>query len=76
MVQIAVINESTVISDADVQKMIPAFDQQWNRDLKPVWGVDEATFGFVPKGQKPGAGTWWVVFLDNSDQAGALAYTI
>lgn len=74
MVQIAVINESTAISDADVQRMIPAFDQQWNKDLAPVWGVDEATFGFTAKGQTPSAGSWWVVFLDNSDQAGALAY--
>ena len=74
MVQIAVINESTAISDADVQKMIPAFEQQWNKDLKPVWGLDEATFGFVAKGHAPSPGMWWVVFLDNSDQAGALAY--
>jgi hypothetical protein len=74
MPQIAVINESTAIADADVQKMLPAFEQQWNRDLKPVWGVEEATFAFVPKGQTPVAGTWWVVFLDDSDQAGALAY--
>jgi hypothetical protein len=74
MIQLAVINESTAISDADVQHMIPAFDQQWNKDLVPVWGVEEGTFAFVPKARKPAAGTWWVVFLDNSDQAGALAY--
>lgn len=74
MPQIAVINESTAISDADVQNMLPAFDQQWNKDLLPVWGVDAATFAFVPKGQTPASGTWWVVFLDDSDQAGALAY--
>jgi hypothetical protein len=74
MPQIAVINESTAITDADVQIMLPAFDQQWNSDLKPVWGVDDATFTFVPKGQQPAAGAWWMVFLDNSDQAGALAY--
>ena len=74
MVQIAVINESTAISDADVQNMISAFGQQWNHDLAPVWGLDTATFSFVPKNQQPAAGTWWVVFLDNSDQAGALAY--
>jgi hypothetical protein len=24
--------------------------------------------------QTPGPGAWWLVFLDNSDQAGALAY--
>ena len=74
MPQIAVINESTAISDADVQNMLPAFGQQWNKDLQPIWGVDEATFTFVPKNQTPATGTWWVVFLDDSDQANALAY--
>jgi hypothetical protein len=74
MPQIAVINESTAIADADVQNMLPAFNQQWNQDLLPVWGVDAATFTFVPQGQAPASGTWWVVFLDDSDQAGALAY--
>ena len=74
MPQLAVINQSTVISDADVQKMLPAFTQQWNNDLRPIWGVDPATFTFVPKGHAPAAGNWWLVFLDDSDQAGALAY--
>ncbi|MGC2415425.1 MAG: hypothetical protein WA459_22360 [Stellaceae bacterium] len=74
MPQIAVINESTVISDADVQAMLPAFDRQWNEDLIPIWGVDTAQFAFTPKGRQPAVGAWWLVFLDNSDQAGALAY--
>lgn len=74
MLQIAVINESTASTDTDVQKMLPAFSQQWNTDLKQVWGVDDATFSFVPSGQQPAAGSWWIVFLDDSDQAGALAY--
>ncbi len=74
MPAIVVINESTKITDAEVQKMMPAFEHQWNIDLKPVWGVDTATFEFVPKGRKPASGTWWMVFLDDSDQAGALAY--
>jgi hypothetical protein len=74
MLQIAVINESTVAADADVQKMIPAFDSQWNQDLNSIWGVGAATFGFAPKQTAPPAGSWWVVFLDDSDQADALAY--
>lgn len=74
MLQIAVINEATAITDGHVQEMLPAFDQQWNKDLAPIWGVGTATFTFVPKSQKPAAGAWWVVFLDDSDQAGALAY--
>ncbi len=74
MPQIAVINESTACTDADVQQWIPALAKQWNTDLRQVWGVDEATFAFIPKGTQPAAGTWWLVFLDDSDQAGALAY--
>jgi hypothetical protein len=74
MPQIAVINESTAIIDQDVQNMLAAFDQQWNKDIGPIWGLQPATFAFVPKGHAPAAGSWWVVFLDNSDQAGALAY--
>jgi hypothetical protein len=74
MVQIAVINESTAVADGDVQRMIPAFNSQWNNDLNSVWGVGAATFAFNPKQQSPPAGSWWVVFLDNSDQANALAY--
>ena len=74
MPQIAVMNESTAISDADVQKMLPAFQQQWNNDLRTVWGVDDASFVFVPKNHMPSAGSWWLVFLDDSDQADALAY--
>ena len=37
-------------------------------------GVGEANFTFVSKDHSPAAGTWWVVFLDDSDQADALAY--
>jgi hypothetical protein len=74
MPQIAIINESTAVADADVQKMLPAFDQQWNKDLVPIWGVDAATFTFVPAGQTPAPATWWLVFLDDSDQANALGY--
>ena len=74
MLQIAVINESTTANDGDVQKMIPAFETQWNQDLNSVWGVGEASFAFTAKQTAPPAGSWWVVFLDNSDQADALAY--
>lgn len=74
MPNIAVINESTIYPNGQVQAMIPAFAQQWNQDLKPVWSVEDAIFVFVPRGTQPAPGAWWVVFLDNSDQADALAY--
>ena len=74
MPHIAVINQSAAITNAAVQHMLPAFTHQWNTDLRPIWGVEEATFTFAPKGKKPEPHSWWLVFLDNSDQADALAY--
>lgn len=74
MPRVAVINESTSIADTDVEAMLPAFLSQWNSDLVSVWPVELATFSFFSAGHAPPAGTWWVVFLDDSDQANALAY--
>jgi len=74
MLHIAVINESNTTTDDAVRAMVPAFGTQWNKDLDPVWGVGQASLHFVAKHSKPSAGAWWVVFLDNTDQADALAY--
>jgi hypothetical protein len=74
MRSIAVINESAGVRHADIQAMLPAFDQQWNRDLRAIWGVDAASFAFLPEPRPPAPGAWWVVFLDSSDQADALGY--
>ena len=74
MPHLAVINESSVASDAAIQAMLPAFLSQWNSDLMPVWPIESATFSFFAAGQAPPAGTWWLVLLDDSDQANALAY--
>jgi len=74
MLQIAVINESTAIADVPVQEMIPAFSTQWNTDLNAAWGVGAAQFTFSPASATPASGAWWVLFLDDSDQADALAY--
>lgn len=72
-IQVAIINSSTVLTDAQVQAAIPALQTQVHRDFAPVWGTD-ADLTFVPSGSTPPAGAWWLVILDNSDQAGALGY--
>ena len=74
MPRLAVINESSVAADAAIQAMLPAHSRQWNSDLMPVWPIESATVSFVAVGHAPPAGTWWVVFLEDSDQANALAY--
>ncbi|MBI3447427.1 MAG: hypothetical protein HY049_00700 [Acidobacteria bacterium] len=73
-IKIAVVNASTVVTDAKlVQKVVAALQTQVTRDFAPAWGID-ADLRYVPKGSKPAAGEWWLVILDNSDQAGALGY--
>ena len=72
-IQIAVINASTTLADNVAQKAIPALQTQVHRDFAPIWGVD-ADLAFVEKGSNPPPGAWWLVVLDNSDQAGALGY--
>ena len=71
--QISVINESTVLTDAEVTPVIAALQQQVTNDFRPVWGTD-AELKMIPQGTQPTAGTWWLVILDDSDQAGALGY--
>lgn len=71
---IAVMNQSTVFTDAEAQSYIQPLQVQWNRDLSPIWPVHDASFVWVPSGQTPPRASWWLVFLDNSDQANALAY--
>ena len=72
-IKITITNESTVLTDAQVEAAVPALQRQVSRDLAPIWGVD-ADLSFVPKETAPPSKTWQIVILDNSDQAGALGY--
>jgi hypothetical protein len=74
MLTIAAICEATSFSEDKMKAMLPAFQTQLNRDLAPVWGTQQIQIAFTPKGKQPAAGSWWLVFLDDSDQADALAY--
>jgi hypothetical protein len=72
-IKVAVLNQSTVLTDEQVSAAIPALQTQVHRDFAPAWGTD-ADLTFVPHGSQPDPGAWWLVVLDNSDQAGALGY--
>src|SRR5580693_6291606 len=71
--QISVINESTVLADADVAPVVAALQKQVSNDFRPVWGTD-AELSILTKGALPPSGNWWLVLLDDSDQANALGY--
>jgi hypothetical protein len=71
---IAIKNLSTVITDHDVEKALPAFQKQVSRDFAASdWGID-AKLQLVHKGSKTPAGAWLLGIFDNADQAGALGY--
>lgn len=68
---IYMLNKSTVLSDEQIQAWLPAFNKfvdhvryYWPRPAHLIW---------CPKEHEP-VEAWKVVFLDDSDQAGALAY--
>lgn len=73
MKTVAIINKSTVLTDANVQAAVPAFQIQVSRDFAPIWATD-AQLIFVGKGQQPPPDAWQLIVLDDSDQAGALGY--
>jgi hypothetical protein len=72
-VTVSIFNDSTTLQDADVQPVVAALQRQVSEHFAPAWGID-AALTFVPKGQQPRAGSWWLVVLDDTDQAGALGY--
>lgn len=70
---LAILNKSTVLSDAQVQHAIPAFQHQVTYDFKPHWGVG-AKILFIPKALKVPPNCWQIWIEDDSDTAGALGY--
>lgn len=73
MDRIAVINATTVMSDADVLTMVKAIEVQMDKHFYPLWGIP-ANLHFVPRGSRPPRGLWYLAMLDDADQAGVLGY--
>jgi len=69
---IAVINESTVFSNAEADGLAVALQTQMDRDFSKSWGLScrivRATRATAP------VGSWWLSILDDTDMAGALGY--
>jgi hypothetical protein len=82
--QIAIVNESTAVTDAQVQQLAAALAIQVNRDWYPAWGSNPIIRFYV--GYKPSLleantailrpppNAWILAILDDSDQADALGY--
>ncbi len=70
---IAITNASTVLSDAQVEAVLPALQKQVSDDFKAYWEQD-CTLIFLRHDQPLTAGWWQITITDNPDQAGALGY--
>jgi hypothetical protein len=70
---IALINESSVVPDIELQGWIPSLQTQITDHFAGVWGTD-AQLSFVPSQAAPSPDAWQLVVLDDSDEAGALGY--
>jgi hypothetical protein len=71
--RISVLNHSSEATDGEVKEVTAALQDQVHRDLAPIWGVD-AVLTAVPKGGSPDPNSWWLVFLDDTDQLSMLGY--
>jgi hypothetical protein len=67
---IACFNNATVALEVDFDRLIAALQKYVDAHVAPVWGTPAKLI--KTKGFKRGA--WAIVFLDNADQPGALAY--
>ncbi len=70
---IAITNQSTVLTDSQVEAVLPALQKQVSDDFKAYWDI-ECSLTFLPKDQPLIAGWWQIAILDDPDQADALGY--
>jgi hypothetical protein len=78
MVEIVIVNQSSVLTDNQITAVIPAVQAQVNEDFLPIWGSiikeTSVTLDFLPR-RKPVPKTVWPLFImDHTDQPGALGY--
>lgn len=57
MITVAVLNQSTRISDLTASQVTVGLQNQVTQDFEPAWGIG-AKLEFIPKGVIPPAGAW------------------
>lgn len=70
---IAIVNVSTVLSDAQISTATAALQIQIDRDFGPAWQIG-ADLISVATGAPVPSGTWVIYVMDTTDQAGELGY--
>jgi hypothetical protein len=71
LITIAVLRKTDLIKDDEVVAMVSAIQTQVHDHFSPAWGVDAE---IQYETGSPPRSSWWLVLLDDSDQANALGY--
>lgn len=74
MQSISVINASTTLTDGEVRSALPDLQTQISAHFAPVWAIDADLQLWPATGPSPPGGSWWLVILDDADQAAAVGY--
>lgn len=74
MTDIVLVNRSTVLTDAAIEKVIPALQAQVTEDWLPHWPNRGAMLHFAASGAEPPTGMWPIYILDHTDVPGAGGY--
>lgn len=72
-IRLDIFNKSTVLTDAEIEAVIPDLQLQITRDFEPHWIIG-AELNFVKTGQAMPSGGWQMGVFDLADQADALGY--
>jgi hypothetical protein len=73
MIEIDIINESTVLTYAEIATTVAAIQIQVDRDLPLAWSTPKTNLN-VLNGTAPSTTHWWMAIIDTSDVADALGY--
>ena len=73
MIEVAILNTSTVVPEAEISAVVDALQIQVSRDFAPLWGID-AKLIYVKPGDLIPQKTSQLVILDDSDSAEYLGF--
>jgi len=75
MPQIAILNQSTVVTNADAKLIAQAIDKQLKKHAAPAWNAGSwSCAAYVTNSGAVPASAYQLVILDDADQAGTLGY--
>lgn len=74
MRQLATLNLSTVVTNADLDRACAAVSEQLRRDLSPEWDLIPALVKLYPDADKVPDGVALLIVMDDGGQAGQLGY--